>query len=60
MRGALIDGSCRFNAAKNPDTEIALGHLTFDIEYMPPTPAERITFESFLNIALLKALTTAA
>ncbi len=60
MRGALIDGSCTFNEAKNPDTEIALGHLTFDIEYMPPTPAERITFESFLNTALLKALTTTA
>ena len=58
MRGALVDGNCKFNAAKNPPTEIALGHLTFDIEYMPPTPAERITFESFQNIELLKALYT--
>ena len=55
-RGALIDGKCSFNGDKNPTTEIANGHLTFDIEFMPPTPAERITFESFINIELLKAL----
>lgn len=55
-RGALIDGRCWFDKAKNPPSEIALGHLTFDIEFMPPTPAERITFESFINIELLKKL----
>lgn len=56
MRGALIDGKCWYDPQKNPPTEIALGHLTFDIEFMPPTPAERITFESFINIELLKKL----
>lgn len=55
-RGALIDGKCKYNAAKNPPAEIANGHLTFDIEFMPPTPAERITFESFINIELLRNL----
>jgi Phage tail sheath protein FI len=55
-RGALIDGKCSYDAAKNPPTEIALGHITFDIEFMPPTPAERITFESYINIDLLKNL----
>ena len=55
-RGALIDGKCSFDKSKNPETEIALGHLTFDIEFMPPTPAERITFESYINIELLKKL----
>lgn len=56
MRGALIDGKCVYDPAKNPVTEIAAGHLTFDLEFMPPTPAERITFESYINIELLKAL----
>lgn len=56
MRGALIDGKCVYDPAKNPATEIAAGHLVFDLEFMPPTPAERITFESFINIELLKAL----
>lgn len=55
-RGALIDGKCKYNPEKNPPTEIANGHLTFDIEFMPPTPAERITFESFINIELLRNL----
>ncbi len=56
MRGALIDGKCVYDTAKNPVTEIAAGHLTFDLEFMPPAPAERISFESFINIELLKAL----
>lgn len=55
-RGALVDGRCLFDPAKNPATELALGHLTFDIEFMPPTPNERMTFESFINIELLKQL----
>lgn len=55
-RGALIDGKCTYNQDKNPASEIANGHLVFDIEFMPPTPAERITFESFINIELLKSL----
>lgn len=55
-RGAIIDGKCSFDPAKNEPVQIAAGHLTFDIEFMPPTPAERITFESFINIELLRTL----
>ncbi len=56
QRGALLEGVCVYDPAKNPETELAAGHLTFDLEFMPPTPAERITFESYINIELLKAL----
>lgn len=55
-RGALIDGKCSYNPDKNSVTEIANGHLVFDVEFMPPTPAERITFESYIDIELLKSL----
>lgn len=55
-RGALIDGKCTYNTDKNPVTEIANGHILFDVEFMPPVPAERITFESFIDIELLKSL----
>jgi phage tail sheath protein FI len=56
-RGALIQGSyCYFDANNNPPTEIAAGRLTFEIVMMPPTPAERITFNSFIDINLLKNL----
>lgn len=55
-RGALVDGSCRYDPADNPASEIALGHLTFRMDFMPPTPTERITFHSFIDVGLLKAL----
>lgn len=56
QRGALVDGGCTFEPSKNPTTEIALGHLVFSISYAATTPAERITFESFQDIALLKRI----
>lgn len=55
-RGALVDGKCYFLEDKNPEVELANGHLTFTYEIMPPTPAERITFEQVINIELLKKL----
>lgn len=55
-RGALVDGYCSYDPAKNSPTELAAGHLTFDLNFMPPTPAERISFESFIDINLLKSL----
>ncbi len=59
-RGALLPGSkCEWLKANNPDTEIANGHLTFNITMLPPPPAERITFESFLDVNLLSNLQTA-
>lgn len=57
-RGAVIDGSCTYDPAKNPPTELAAGHITFDVTFMPPTPAERITFESYIDINLLASLGT--
>jgi uncharacterized protein len=56
QRGALIDGECTYDPAKNEPTQIAAGHLVFDLTFMPPTPAERITFESFIDINLLSNL----
>lgn len=55
-RGALIDGQCTYDPAKNPPSEIQLGHLTFDIECAVPTPGERITFNLTHNIELYKTL----
>lgn len=56
VRGAIIDGECKYDPSKNPYTELALGHLTFDVQFMSPPPAERITFESFIDITLLNQL----
>lgn len=59
-RGALVDGEVTFDPAKNPSTEIALGHLVFDLCFMPPVPGERFTFESFIDINYLTSLGAAA
>ena len=56
-RGALVDGKCYFPKDKNPSDQLAAGRLYFAYEIMPPTPAERITFEQVINIELLKKLT---
>lgn len=53
-RGALVDGECIFDTAKNPETEVAQGKLRFDFNFMPPVPMERVTFESFVDISLLR------
>jgi hypothetical protein len=53
-RGAVPKGSrVEFNVAKNSAADIAAGHLTFDIVWAPNAPAERFTFESFIDINLL-------
>jgi len=59
-RGALIDGYCYFPKDKNPESELANGHLTFAYHIMPPPPAERITFYEVIDINLLKAITQLA
>jgi hypothetical protein len=56
QRGALVGGAASFDPAKNPAEEIAAGHLVFDVEVMPPPPAERITFNVFIDTALLGQL----
>jgi len=56
-RGACLPGSrCEFKAEDNPPTELAAGHVTFQLIFMGPTPAERITFKSFLDINLLSQI----
>jgi phage tail sheath protein FI len=57
QRGALLVGSeCLYDPANNPPTQLALGQVVFDIVMMPPVPAERITFQSFIDINLLSSL----
>lgn len=59
QRGGLIDGVCLYNEDDNPPAQVANGQLVFQINFIPPSPAERITFNSFLDITLLQALTAA-
>lgn len=45
-RGAIIGGKCWADPGKNTDADIQAGHATFSYDFTPPTPAERVTFES--------------
>ena len=52
-RGACFPGSrCEYSEENTPE-ELAAGHVTFDLVFMGPTPAERITYKSFIDINLL-------
>lgn len=52
-RGACLPGSKCVYSEENTPEELALGHVVFDLVFMVPTPAERITFKSYLDINLL-------
>lgn len=54
QNGALLAGSeCIYDPADNPAIDLAAGKVKFRLVIMPPTPAERITFISYLDINLL-------
>lgn len=56
QKGALVDGSCSFNSGDNPVEQIAAGQLVFQVDFMPPPPAERITLNTRIDINLLNIL----
>ena len=56
QRGALVAGAASFNPAENPTAQIAAGQLVFDIDVMPPPPAERISFQTTIDVTLLQQL----
>lgn len=56
QRGALVDGICTYDKSDNPPSELAAGKLKFRISVMPPPPAERITFNTLIDINLLKII----
>jgi phage tail sheath protein FI len=54
QRGALFQGSrVIFDPADNPANELALGHATWRIYFMSPTPTERMTFIAYIDPTLL-------
>lgn len=54
--GAILGGRCWFDLADNPPEEMALGHYVFSRDSMPPTPGERITYKTQVNINYLNNL----
>lgn len=58
QRGALVAGSASYNPTENPPDQIPAGHLVFDIDVMPPPPAERLSFTVYIDTTLLSQLGT--
>lgn len=57
QRGALLRGSeVKYDPADNLAADLAQGHIKFRLVFMPPTPAERITYLSYIDISLLTNL----
>ena len=56
QRGALVAGAASYDPSENPAAQISAGQLVFDIDVMPPPPAERLTFQTFIDITLLQQL----
>lgn len=55
-RGAIIDGVCTYDKAKNPPSQLQLGQAVWDYNFMPPPPLERATFNSNIDTTLLAKL----
>jgi phage tail sheath protein FI len=53
---AIVDGLCWYDPADNEATELAAGHVVFTYDFMPPPPAERVTYKSMVNVNYLKQL----
>ncbi|MBN3779921.1 phage tail protein [Burkholderia sp. Ac-20345] len=54
--GAIIDGRAWFDPTLNPATELAAGWIQLSYDFMPPPPAERITYQATVNINYLNQL----
>jgi phage tail sheath protein FI len=55
-KGAILGGSFDWPPEDNPIDELALGHATYALSFLPPTPLERVTVKSSIDTAWLKKL----
>ncbi|WP_318367377.1 phage tail sheath family protein [Enterobacter sp.] len=54
--GALLGFECWYDPARNPQTELASGHLLLSYKFTPPPPLERLTFETEITSEYLVSL----
>jgi len=57
-RGAILGGQCWIDPEANGPGDIANGQVTFDFDFTPCYPAERVTFRSVLTNGYLTELLT--
>jgi len=54
--GALVGGEFTWPPEDNPQNELALGHATYQLTFMPPVPMEAVKISSVIDTAWLSAL----
>jgi phage tail sheath protein FI len=54
--GAILGGECWIDPALNTPAQITAGNVTFDFDFTPPYPAERLTFRSHITDKYLKEI----
>jgi len=54
--GAILNGRVWYDQAQNPTTELEAGHMTYNYDFMPPPPNERITYQAQVNVNYLSTL----
>ena len=52
-QGKIVYGKCFYRPESNPLNELAMGHLTFDIEFTPALPMQRLTFTYKIDLSQL-------
>lgn len=48
--GAIIDGTCWYTVADNPDGELQQGHVTIEYDFLNSPPLERLRFKRAINL----------
>lgn len=51
--GKIVEGQCYYRSESNPTNELAQGHITFDIEFTPALPMQRLTFTYKIDLTAL-------
>jgi len=54
-KGAIYSGQFFFDPNRNPVDQLNNGHLTVGYRFLPPTPLERLTYNSFIDLTLNSA-----
>jgi phage tail sheath protein FI len=52
-QGKLVYGKCFYRKESNPIGQLTMGHLTFDIEFTPAVPMQRLTFTYKIDLTQL-------
>lgn len=54
--GKIVAGKCFYRGQNNPLNEMTQGHLTFDIEFTPAIPMQRLTFTYKIDLTALSKI----